>query len=291
MKTLSKILIALCLLVNAQVLIAQEANTEDSMLSDPMYRFQWHLSGEAFARPGQNQPFGINPSTQTVHLNVAEVWKKYKGDGEGIYIAIVENMDVNHEDLKANIATKYSHTYSTPYAANNLVSHGIAVAGVAAARGYNDKGVRGVAPLAKMFNLSCGQSCTLEYATDAFTHHSTITAVSNHSYGRRSFRHLSRERYMAMETGIDEGFYGKGTVYVFSAGNNGYRGDNSNYDANKNYHAVIAVCGVDYQGKHNDESSEPGANLWVCALTGDKDEKYEIVTTDLFKSNRHYKKI
>ena len=292
MKTLSKILIALCLLANAQVLIAQEANTEDSMLSDPMYRFQWHLSGEGFARPGQNQPFGINPSTQTVHLNVAEVWKKYKG--EGTYIAIVESMNIDHEDLKANIAREYSHVYGTPRTNSFLVSHGTVVAGVAAARGYNGKGVRGVAPLAKMFNLSRGAGFTTADSADSFTRHSTITAVSNHSYGRGPFRYISPMIYMAMETGIDEGFYGKGTVYVLAAGNSGNSGDNSNYDVYKNYHAGVTVCGVDYQGKYNGKSSEPGANLWVCALVRDKDPpgqfgKYGIVTTDILKLNQHYK--
>ena len=297
MKTLSKILIALCMLANAQVLIAQEANTrclsEDETEGDPMYRYQWHLSGEGFARPKEKQPFGINPSTQTVHLNVAEVWKKYKG--ECTYIAIVENMDVNHEDLKANIATKYSHVYGTTHTASYLVSHGTTVAGVAAARGYNDKGVRGVAPRAKIFNLSRGEGSTSVDAADAFVRHRTITAVSNHSYGGFPFGRRIPDRHRAMETGIDEGFYGKGTVYVFAAGNFGKNGDNANYDNHVNYHAVIAVCGVDYQGKYNDQSSEPGANLWVCALVRDKDPpgdfgKYGIVTTDILKSSQHYKR-
>ena len=297
MKTLSKILIALCLLANAQVLIAEEANTEDSMPSDPMYRFQWHLSGEGFARPGQdqsgqNQPFGINPSTQTVHLNVAEVWKKYKG--EGTYIAIVESMNIDHEDLKANIAREYSHVYGTPSTDRGTLAHGTAVAGVAAARGYNGKGVRGVAPRAKMFNLSRGEGFISEDSADVFTRHRTITAVSNHSYGPGTFDHPSKTRHMAMETGINEGFYGKGTVYVLAAGNNGDNGDNANYDNFVNYHAVVTVCGVDYQGKYNDQSSEPGANLWVCALVRDKDPprqtgKYGIVTTDLVRSFQHYK--
>ena len=295
MKTLSKILIALCLLANAQALIAQEANIEDSMLSDPMYRFQWHLSGEGFARPEDDQPFGINPSTQTVHLNVAEVWNKYKGDGEGIYIAIVESMNIDHEDLKANIARKYSRVYGTTRTSGYLVSHGTAVAGVAAARGYNDKGVRGVAPLAKMFNLSRGEGFGSEASTDVFTRHRTITAVSNHSYGNISgFSYTSTARHLAMETGINEGFYGKGTVYVFSAGNSGNSGDNANYVSLKNYHAGVTVCGVDYQGKHNGHS-EPGANLWVCALDEEKAPprkigKYGIVTTDLFESDHHYKR-
>ena len=293
MKTLSKILIALCMLANAQALIAQEANTrclsedgqpltaqEQKTKGDPMCRFQWHLSGEAFSQPDNAaKPFNADSSTQTVHLNVAEVWNKYKGDGT--YIAIVESMNIDHEDLKANIAREYSRVYGTTRTSGFLVSHGTIVAGVATARGYNGKGVRGVAPLAKMFNLSFGEGSTSEDGADAFTRHRTITAVSNHSYARGPFGYISPMTYMAMETGINEGFHGKGIVYVFAAGNSGNSGDNANYDPYKTYHAGVTVCGVDYQGKHSSES-EPGANLWVCALYGGE---YGIVTTDLLNAN------
>ena len=284
LKTLSKILIALCMLANAQALIAQEANTEDSMLSDPMYRFQWHLSGEGFARQSRfSNKLNTNSSTRTVHLNVAEVWDKYKGDGT--YIAIVEKspMDINHPDLKENIAIEYNHIYRN----SSVSSHATIVAGVAAARGYNGKGVRGVAPRAYMFELSSTRSS--DDILNTFIRHRTITAVSNHSYGHYlPFGHIFEieMRYLAMETGINEGFHGKGTVYVFSAGNRRNFRDNSNYDPYTNYHAVIAVCGVDYQGKH-DGYSEPGANLWVCALLKDGGFKYGIVTTDRV-STREY---
>ena len=289
MKTLSKTLIALCMLANGQVLIAEnQCLSEDGqVLTDPMqnttgdclYGFQWHLSGKAFGR-GSDNKFNTNSSTNTVHLNVAEVWKKYKG--EGTYIAIIEqsSIDIIHPDLIKNIASTYNHNYNM----NNTHStgvrrHVVVVAGVAAARGYNDIGVRGVAPLAKMFILGnwIGES---KDHFDAMTLHKEITAVSNNSYDWGFFRHLSSMWYLALETGIDQGFHGKGTVYVFSAGNQGKRGFNANYSPYTNYHAVITVCGVDYRGKHNDYS-ESGANLWVCALDRDEAEKYGIVTTNI----------
>ena len=121
---------------------------------------------------------------------------------------------------------------------------------------------------------------------DSLIRHSTMTAVSNHSYGGFPFDYLDSMWYVAMETGINEGFHGRGTVYVFSAGNDANSGDNSNYDPHSNYHAVIAVCEVDYQGKHNGYS-EPGANLWVCALGEDENIKYGIVTTNLFGARTH----
>ena len=286
LKTLSKILIALCMLANGQVLIADEVKnqclSEDGQVltgqaqktaDDCLYGFQWHLSGKAFGR-GSGNKFNTNSSTNTVHLNVAEVWKKYKG--EGTYIAIVEPwpIDIRHPDLRDNIASNYNYNINSPNASR---FHATAVAGVAAARGYNHIGVRGVAPKAKMLILSRGGLDVNR--VDALTRHKEITAVSNNSYGWGFFERAQTMWYPALETGINEGFHGKGTVYVFAGGNRGDQGHNSNYEAYTNYHAVIAVCGVDYRGKY-DGNSEPGANLWVCALDRDEAKKYGIVTTD-----------
>ena len=305
MKTLSKILIVLCLLANAQALIAEEANTRDSIRSDtsevcglqnqmdqgdPMYRYQWHLSGEAFSLPDRREKlFNTNPSTQTLHLNVEAVWEEgYKG--QGIYIALVTGppIDIDHPDLKENIAIEYNHNYSN----RSAESHGTEVAGVAAARGYNGIGVRGVAPLAYMFGLSGYNDLTTRL--NAFIRHSTITAVSSHSYAYSPFSNRLVGQHLAMETGINKGFYGKGTVYVLGAGNQGHRGDNANYEFLKNYHAGVTVCGVDYRGKY-DGMSDPGANLWVCALnnqlgTRERLGKYGIVTTDLCDAPANYLK-
>ena len=287
MKTLSKTLIALCMLANGQVLIAQENQclSEDGQIltaqeqhtkGDPLCRFQWHLSGKAFGR-GSNNKFNTNSSTNTVHLNVAKVWEDYQG--EGTYIAIVEYwpMDIGHPDLIENIASGYNYNYNINDP-NARRFHATAVAGVAAARGYNGIGVRGVAPRAKIFILSRGNLDVNR--VDALTRHRTTTAVSNNSYAWFFFSRPPSMWYLALETGINEGFDGKGTVYVFGAGNRGDQGVNTNYSPYTNNHAVIAVCGVDYQGKHY-YRSEPGANLWVCAPYGGKyGGKYGIVTTD-----------
>ena len=299
MKTLSKILIALCMLANAQTLIAQEANTrclsedgdiltaeEQKTKGDPLCRFQWHLSGEGFVpHSSVDGEFDLNSSTKTKHLNVAAVWDEgYKG--QGIYIAIVDTpIDIDHPDLEENIAIEYNHNYSN----RSVGWHGTQVAGVAAARGYNGIGVRGVAPLAHVFGLSGAHN--LKTTLNSFIRYSTITAVSNHSYAYSPFRNRLMRQHLAMETGINEGFYGKGTVYVLGAGNEGDQGDNANYESLKNYHAGVTVCGVDYRGKY-DGYSDPGANLWVCALnnqlsTRERLGKYGIVTTTLNRYTIH----
>ena len=63
-------------------------------------------------------------------------------------------------------------------------------------------------------------------------------------------------------------------------GNGHLEGDNSNLDEYANYFGVTAVCAVN---DHDTRSaySEMGANLWVCAPSGDFSQGYRgIVTTE-----------
>ena len=65
------------------------------------------------------------------------------------------------------------------------------------------------------------------------------------------------------------------------------RGDNSNLNELANYYAVTAVCAVNDGGVRS-VYSEKGANLWVCAPSGDDGEHRGIVTTensDRYRSN------
>ena len=65
------------------------------------------------------------------------------------------------------------------------------------------------------------------------------------------------------------------------------RGDNSNLNELANYYAVTAVCAVN-DGDVRSVYSEKGANLWVCAPSGDDGEHRGIVTTensDRYRSN------
>ncbi len=67
---------------------------------------------------------------------------------------------------------------------------------------------------------------------------------------------------------MTNGFGGKGVFYVFAAGNGHAEGHDSNLDEYVNHYGVTAVCAVN----HNDVRaaySERGANLWVCAPSGD----------------------
>ena len=257
--------------------------------SDPRYQSQWHLknTGQKGGTPGED-------------INVEPVWdKQLEGGnlvrGQGIYISIVDgDLQLDHPDLIENISTKHSVDYYLRITDNS--SHATSVAGIAAARGYNDIGVRGVAPWATIYSLNIlgnirpNSISSLALATllDAMGRNSTITAVSNNSWGPITpFRPRGNYRMMwedAVKNSIMKGFGGKGTVYVWPAGNdhrtNGKGADNSNYNAHTNYHASVTVCAVNNTGKHNG-TSEFGANLWVCAPSRDdnRGNRAGIITT------------
>ncbi len=270
--------------------------------SDFFYDRQWHLSGQ--------ETFG--PVTAfTIDINVEPVWERTLEDGrtrirgQGTYIAIVDGdlpialqsattQTLAHPDLIANISTQHSVDYYPSVI--DPSGHATAVAGIAAARGYNRIGVRGVAPSAKIYGLNALgipdgnrniSPITRDIVTlDAMVRHTTITAVSNNSWGSVFPFQPSGSRLraweMAIETGIEDGFHGKGVVYVWAAGNercisrktssNRYEQvcniDNSNYEARTNHYATVAVCAVDYRGRHA-TYSELGANLWICAPSRD----------------------
>ena len=159
---------------------------------------------------------------QREDINVESVWETYKGNG--IHIAVVDNgMHFAHEDLKENVDTalNYDYTPETPsiYSQNN---HGTRVSGLIAARD-NDLGVRGVAPRATIYGYNYLDNTTAINRADAMTRNREITAVSNNSWGPRTFFAglfgSTRVWEMAIETGVNEGSGGKGIVYVFGGGN------------------------------------------------------------------------
>ena len=230
----------------------------DPQISDPLYGCQWHLD-----------------SSNERDINVEPVWAD-DIKGQGVNIAVVDSgMDYRHEDLKDNVDTSLNFDYTgrgdiyQPFR-----HHGTHVAGIIAARD-NDVGVRGVAPRATVYgyNLLAGlEAFTFSNEADAMTRNGVATAVSNNSWGSIDGPGLgptSSFWELAVNTGITTGYDGKGTFYVFSAGNGHLLGDDSNLDEYVNYYGVTAVCSVDSRDGRAGYS-ERGANLWVCAPANDR---------------------
>ena len=255
-----------------------EARTEalaDPSIEDSLYACQWHL----------DQPSGED-------INVKPVWEEGI-TGEGINIAVVDTgMDWTHEDLVDNVDPSLNHDYTGEGDIYHPFSHhGTNVAGLIAARD-NDQGVRGVAPRATIYGYNLLDAPTPAGSDEisdfdiahAASNNAGVTAISNNSWGSvdgADADPASALWELAIETGVRNGYDGKGVFYVWAAGNGHLRGDDANLDGFANFYAVTAACAVNELGARS-TYSEMGANLWVCAPSNNPfEEGYRsIVTTE-----------
>jgi kexin len=217
-------------------------------------------------------------------IDVAPAWSAcgtgHTCRGEGIRVAIVDDgLDIHHEDLAANVATGLSKNYGDDARRDDPSGggHGTSVAGVVAARDFNNVGGRGVSPRANLvgYNLLAPGNSTIGNEVDAALRGWADVDISNNSWGppdgNGTLDPSSPLWQSAIAAGLAKGRHGRGTIYVWAAGNgasdDGCPGcvvDNSNYDGYANHRGVIAVCAVGDDGKRA-RYSEKGANLLVCA--------------------------
>ena len=198
--------------------------------SDPLYRHQWHLknSGQTnFASRG-----GTSGADLKVDSVIADGYT-----GKGIKVAIVDSdLQLAHPDLAANVveggSVDYVQNDSDPSFSQDAADghHGTSVAGIVGAVGWNNRGVRGVAPDVALygFNLiaSTAQggsiySIAREIAALGGASYSSDIDIFNMSYGEspERFRMLSASLVDHFENGAPKLRGGKGAIYIKAMGN------------------------------------------------------------------------
>ena len=245
-------------------------------INDVLYGCQWHLKNNGQFTGGANRDINVEPVWAGGNL------------GTDITVAVVDDgLDHQHPDLLANVDVSKNHDYNgNDLVYDPLADHGTAVAGIIAARD-NNIGMRGVAPRAKIYGYNLLNTADRFDRIDqndtanAMSRNAVTTAVSNNSWGPpdNAIHQTSNSFWRAaIASGISTGYGGKGTFYVFPAGNGGQYGDYSNLDEYANQWGVTAVCAVN----HSDERaalSEPGSNVWVCAPSSHSNKDPAIATT------------
>jgi proprotein convertase subtilisin/kexin type 2 len=242
---------------------------------DPLLNKQWHLknTGQTNGKVGED-------------LNVETAWTF--SQGEGVRIALVDDaLEVVHSDLKANVIPGQSYNYrpaikgsSFPLPCNYDDSHGTSVAGIIASRGSNAIGTVGIAPKARLVGYNALSLDLTADIADALNRDMAINAIYNNSWGSPDDGVLNAsegEFGTAIKKGLELGRQGKGSIFVFPAGNGGCyqvsgsgacQKDNSNMDGYLTHLGVITVGAVDQYGRLP-WYGERGSNILVSAPGGD----------------------
>jgi proprotein convertase subtilisin/kexin type 2 len=250
---------------------------------------QWHLKSLGT----EVSPFEASLTIEGNDLNLAEVYRSYMGynGGNPIVVQVVDTgVDVDHEDLVANMDLTLSRDSSTgnmgvPVELGTTY-HGTMCAGIIGARALNGKGVRGVAPFVKIAGsnwLSAKSAIELEEVWIGNDPEGKI-ALSSNSWGSIRLADKSTWYEELMEQGtnslrIVDGIP-RGKLFVKSAGN----GREDRHDAGLAYDTsnpyVITVAGIKNDHTHADYSSS-GSNILVSGYSGENyNDSATIATTN-----------
>ena len=243
---------------------------------DTFFDKQWHIRST-----GTNS--SPDPDSTTVagnDLNVTNIYHQYMGynNGSPIVVQVVDTgVDADHEDLVDNMDLSLSrnsatHTMGDPVETADS-AHGTMCAGIIGARAFNGKGVRGVAPFAKIAGsnwLSHQSTAELEEAWTKNDPEGKIVLASN-SWGTEAASSSTYyEDLMAYAAEHLRKVNGtpKGKLFIKAAGN----GRGNHHDSGLSYASsnkyVITVAGLKSDNTHASYSS-PGSNILVSGYSGD----------------------
>ncbi|WP_417513705.1 S8 family serine peptidase [Minwuia sp.] len=236
--------------------------------------------------------FNLNNTGQTggtpgIDLNVFPVWDDYRGSGVTVGV-IDDGVEHTHPDLIANYDTSIdndSRDGDSDALAIGDDRHGTAVAGIIAADD-NGFGSVGVAPDATIagFRMGFGADGTLGQITENMQLQVNVD-ISNNSWGfggffGDNFKSFAFQAHAdALETTIETGRDGLGTVWVFAAGNSRGSGDDVNYHSFQNSRHTIAVAAAEDDGDITFYST-PGAAVITTAPVAAGGGLGGVITTD-----------
>lgn len=242
-------------------------------IQDPIFKEQWHL---------------FNPIQLGHDLNVTGVWREGI-TGKGVISAIIDDgLDMYSDDLKDNYYANGSWDYNDPGPEPKPRlfddKHGTRCAGEIAAVRNNICGV-GMAYDSKVAGIRIlSKPISDEDEATAVNYHYQENDIYSCSWGPpddgKTMEGPGILIRKAMVNGIQKGRQGKGSVFVFAAGNGANNDDNCNFDGYTNSIYSITVGAIDRAGEHPYYSESCSAQLVVTYSSGHNDA---IHTTDVGK--------
>ena len=281
--------------VNDGFVDSSELTVNVSLNSDTLYEYQWYLDNT-----GQ-LGFASSPGTSSKDINVDTVIAE-GFTGKNIKVAVVDSgLEIDHEDLKDNVISGSSYNFlnssSDPTSSSTNGDHGTSVAGIIGAKGWNNLGIRGVAPGVglKGFNLLKSGTNANAISSLGGASYSNDVDIFNLSYGYETTASF------AINAGIKAQFIdgvtnlrsGKGAIYVASSGN-GFRSfgsavcddantfglscNNPSMDPEHSLPYLILVGALNASGSRASYSTA-GSAVWVSAPGGEQGLDINIVGT------------
>lgn len=240
-------------------------------ITDPIFKDQWHLLN--VLQPGHD-------------LNVTGVWLEGV-TGHGVATAVVDDgLDMDSNDLKPNYFAKGSWDFNENSPAPKPLlyddKHGTRCSGeVAAAKNdvcgvgvaYDSK-VSGIRILSKPID-DVDEAAAINYAYQKNDIYSCSWGPPDDGATMDAPGILIKR---AMVNGVQQGRGGKGSIFVFAAGNGAQFGDNCNFDGYTNSIYSVTVGAIDRKGLHPTYSESCSAQLVVTYSSGSDDA---IHTTDV----------
>ena len=222
--------------VNDGVIDDGVADLTLNLNSDPAYKESWYLDNTGQSTYASR--FGV--PGQDINVDNA-INSGFTGAGVGINV-IDSGLEIAHEDLVDNVLDGYSWDFENgdtdPTNPSYYGDHGTSVAGMIAAKGWNNLGGRGVAPDANLIgynflNYQCDTCQTQSWGYDDWW--AAQMDIFNMSYGMNNyfyndgttFRFPQYNSYPEFENtaltyGVTNHREGKGAIYIKSMGNSFY---------------------------------------------------------------------
>lgn len=240
-------------------------------ITDPIFKDQWHLYN--VQQPGHD-------------LNVTGVWLEGI-TGHGVATAVVDDgLDMYSNDLKPNYFAQGSWDFNEhgpePRPLLYDDKHGTRCSGeIAAAKNdvcgvgvaYDSK-VSGIRILSKAID-DIDEAAAINFAFQDNDIYSCSWGPPDDGATMDAPGLLIKR---AMVNGVQQGRGGKGSIFVFAAGNGALFGDNCNFDGYTNSIYSVTVGAIDRQGNHPTYSESCSAQLVVAYSSGSGDA---IHTTDV----------
>ncbi|KAL3871262.1 hypothetical protein ACJMK2_039269 [Sinanodonta woodiana] len=183
-------------------------------------------------------------------MKVIEAWN-LGYSGRGVYVAVVDDgVDISHMDLFANTRSSYHYDYRIDVSDPSPIRgdmHGTNCAGLVGAERDNNKCIAGIAYKASIVGIRLlGYGTTDMMEGQSLSHALSHIDIYSNSWGPEDgygFVSLRTHTSAAIEHGIRNGRNGKGSIYVWAAGNGGLS-DNCNADGFVKSIYTIAISSI-----------------------------------------------